>query len=92
MVKQAESAAKDASNKQKWTEDSSLNLLAMIKNIKEEYLELKSKTGGFMKFTQFFGSREHYKKHFPLLEEVSAKAMWSRYQAIMVAYRVRDPL
>jgi hypothetical protein len=90
MLKEAEAAAKEASNKQRWNDNSSLALLELIKRIKEEYLELKSKTGGFMKFTQFFGTREHYKKHFPLLVDVTSKAMWSRYQAIMVAYRVCD--
>ncbi|KAA1124558.1 hypothetical protein PGTUg99_015745 [Puccinia graminis f. sp. tritici] len=88
MVKQAELAAKESSNKQKWTDNSSLELLAMIKRVKEEYLDLKVKTGGFMKFTQFFGTRKHYKKHYGLLVDVTAKAMWSRYQVIMVAYRV----
>jgi hypothetical protein len=92
LIKAAEAAAKESSNKQKWTDDSSLQLLAMVKGVKDEYLELKAKTGGFMKFTQFFGTRENQKMHFPLLVNVTTKAMWSRYQAIMVIYRVSQDL
>ncbi|KNZ44477.1 hypothetical protein VP01_9122g1 [Puccinia sorghi] len=86
MIKAAELAG--VASRFKWTEEASLELLAFVKMIKEEYDKLSVKQPGFTKFSKYFLQNDNCKDKFPLLIKIENDTMIRHYWVLMNTFRV----
>ncbi|MBW0504233.1 hypothetical protein O181_043948 [Austropuccinia psidii MF-1] len=70
-----------------WNEDSTRQLLEMMRDLHNEFVNMDETMCGFIPWSRFFKTNENHKHDYNLLKDLSFETLERRYKALLAIYK-----